>query len=261
MADNELIPDVLITAAVAGEIGPLLDQVRFPVEQSIGRRSLIRGFLNDIPLRLVVSGPGLVNTAQALTAVIESGRPALVIQTGCAGAFRTDGRAIGDIGLAVEEIDAQLGLEAADDGISPEPLPFPMVTTDGVRFANRYPLNASLVDAAVNTLNNRLPPKSRGVFKGTFLTVSTITTTDRRADRLYRRFSACMESMEGSAGAHVALHYGIPFLEVRAASNFVGRRDRKSWDLDLAFDRAARAVSTLIRDPGFIQPILKGSLP
>jgi futalosine hydrolase len=56
-----------------------------------------------------------------------------------------------------------------------------------------------------------------------------------------------MEAMEGAGAAHVAAHYGLPFLEVRAASNLVGRRDRASWDLDLAFRRATWAVMTILK--------------
>ncbi|PID74095.1 MAG: hypothetical protein CSB33_00400 [Desulfobacterales bacterium] len=55
-----------------------------------------------------------------------------------------------------------------------------------------------------------------------------------------------MESMEGAAAAAVAARFGIPFLEVRAASNLAGKRDRRKWDLPLAFERAGRAVELLI---------------
>jgi futalosine hydrolase len=80
------------------------------------------------------------------------------------------------------------------------------------------------------------------IVAGPFVTVSTITATDRGADRLYHRFHACMENMEGAAGAHVAKHYNIPFFEIRCASNLVGKRDRSAWDLPLACRRSAEAA-------------------
>ena len=41
-----------------------------------------------------------------------------------------------------------------------------------------------------------------------------------------------MESMEGAASAHVAMLYNIPILEIRAASNFTGEKDKSKWDID-----------------------------
>jgi futalosine hydrolase len=86
------------------------------------------------------------------------------------------------------------------------------------------------------------------VFKGPFITVSTITATDSRAHMLCTAFNPVMESMEGSSAAQVAMHYGIPFLEIRSASNRVGKRDRSSWDLPLAFRNNARAVIHLVNN-------------
>ncbi len=54
--------------------------------------------------------------------------------------------------------------------------------------------------------------------------------------------------MEGSAAAHLAIHYNIPFLEIRSASNMVGKRDKAAWNLALAFERAAMAVFAFVRD-------------
>jgi futalosine hydrolase len=53
--------------------------------------------------------------------------------------------------------------------------------------------------------------------------------------------------MEGAGACHVALHYGMAFLEIRAASTRAGKRDRSAWDLPLAFERCNRAVHMLIQ--------------
>ena len=55
-----------------------------------------------------------------------------------------------------------------------------------------------------------------------------------------------MESMEGSGAAHLALHYNIPFLEIRSASNMVGKRDPGAWNLALAFERGAMAAFAFV---------------
>jgi futalosine hydrolase len=113
---------------------------------------------------------------------------------------------------------------------------------------NRYPIDATLSDRAFHLLKNQLPNSGPRVIRGPFATVSTITASDERADALFSTFFPIMETMEGSAAAHVAILYGIPFLEIRSASNWVGKRDRNAWDLPLAFRNCSTAVNILIEN-------------
>jgi futalosine hydrolase len=246
-------PYVLIAAAVEGELSRLRRRMNAWAAEEIGRRPVARGRLLGLPVRLMVTGPGMANTVQALTAVIERRPPRLVLQTGCAGAFRESGLGVGDVGVATEEIDAHLGIEPERPEDPPAALPFPVMAADGVAVPGRYPLSRRWAGAAVEALRGvrgraeaPAPPAVR-VVSGPFLTVSTVTATDLGAERQYRRYGACMEAMEGAGAAHAAGHYGLPLLEVRAASNLVGRRDRASWDLDLAFRRATWAVMTILK--------------
>lgn len=82
---------------------------------------------------------------------------------------------------------------------------------------------------------------------GTVLTVNTATGTDERAAELLRRHpEAVGEAMEGYGVAVAAQLADLPFAEVRAVSNLVGRRDRDAWRLDLAFaalTAAARPIA------------------
>jgi len=41
----------------------------------------------------------------------------------------------------------------------------------------------------------------------------------------------------------------IPFTEIRAVSNIIGRRDRSTWNIPLAFGALADAMSTLLNEP------------
>jgi futalosine hydrolase len=235
-------PYVLIAGAVPEEILKIMEQLEFPTIMKIGGRSIIAGNLTGIPVQILATGPGPVNTAQAITAAIENERPGLIIQTGCAGSFRASGLDIGDIGLATQEIDVQLGIEPESPDQPPDDLPFDLAHASGLPLKNRYPLDPILVEKAFSYLNTGFAQTGIRIQKGTFVTVSTITATDQRSEMLSRSFSPSMESMEGAAGAYLSLHYDIPFLEIRSASNFVGNRNRESWNLPLAFDRAAAAV-------------------
>jgi futalosine hydrolase len=244
---------IIIAAAVDSEVSGLMDRLERPVFSHVGGRKIIAGSLEGRPVKILVTGPGVVNTVQALSAAIENSRPSLIIQTGCAGAFREAGLNIGDIGIATQEIDIHLGIEPEKGDQPLNELPFPVITKNDLEIKNRYPLNQQLVTSAFHAVKEAFEPGNIRTVKGPFVTVSTITATDNSAKNLHKRFSACMENMEGSGAAHLSIHYDIPFLEIRSASNFAGKRDRASWDLPLAFERGARAVLAFIRDVPLIE--------
>ena len=240
-------PDILILGAVYRELTGLESGLKGGFEAEIGRRRQVAGRLAGIPVRLLTTGPGPVNTVQAVTAAVEHRRPRLLIQTGCAGAFRKSGLDVGDVAVAAEEIDVHLGIEPETETAPMPPLPFPLMIRKGFEIRHRYCLDAKRQFWAASVLDKAFAGACR-VRRGPFVTVSTITATDRRAQALYDRYRPCMESMEGAGAAYLALYYDLPLVEIRAASNRVGRRNLNAWNLDLAFERCAEAVAYLVRD-------------
>lgn len=239
---------ILIAAAVPQELEHLIDRMEIVDKRTMGCRPVVECNYGGTAVLLIETGPGAVNTAQALTAVIEGNKPVLIVQTGCAGAFAQSDLSIGDIGIATEDVDVHIGLESRGGEPGLAPLPFPLLYGHPETSAGRYAFDPKRVEAARKRVSNHFGTQKIQVQKGPFITVSTITATDGRAERLYARHRACMEAMEGSAAAHVALLYRIPLLEIRAASNLVGNRDRQSWDTGLAFERAAEAVCAVVSD-------------
>jgi len=237
---------LIIIAAVREEVSKIIEQVEYTVISSVGRREIISGYLKEMPVRVLITGPGIVNTVQSLSAAVENQMPSLIIQTGCAGAFKESGLQIGDIAIAAEENDVHLGIEPENRSGKLDELPFSVIERENLKIKNRYPLDQKYVNSVFDILKPAFDKKQIQVKKGHFVTVSTITATDKRAEELFEVFGAYMESMEGSGAAHVAIHYDIPFLEIRAASNFVGKRDKNKWNLPLAFERCAEAVLMLV---------------
>ena len=240
-------PYVLILAAVDEELTGLIRKIKTPHRSNVGNRNIISGALGNVHVKLLTTGPGVINTAQTLTAMIESEQPQMIIQTGCAGSFRQSGLKIGDIGIATEEIDIHMGLESSSGSCVTDELPFALLKTPKM-IKNRYPINEKLVNQAFQILQPDKMSSNFKIKKGPFITVSTITTTNNRADALFKEFTPCMEQMEGSAAAHVAIIYNIPFIEIRSACNFVGKRDTDAWDTDLSFQNACIAVYKFIQE-------------
>lgn len=238
-------PDVLVTASVFPEVDHLIQRLKLEKQPDLGGRAFYAGKWKTVSVGVLVTGPGMVNAAQAHTAAMEGLCPGLVIHTGCAGIFPSSGGDVGDLALAENDIDIHTGIEK-DGNLIPDPLPFPLLETDSGPVTRAYPMNPDDVNRARRILEQALDTHHIRIFQGSFITASTITASDQRAQTLQKAFSPVMESMEGSAAAHVALHYGVPFLEIRAASNRVGLRDKDQWNLFLAFERCSTAVFHLI---------------
>jgi len=167
----------------------------------------------------VGSAQAAAATARALA--LDSGYGA-VLSLGIGGAF--PGMAeLGALLLARRVVAADLGADSPAGFLSVDELGFGSSTLDGGRVPG--------LDAVV----------------GTILTVNTATGTSERAAELMERHPGAVgEAMEGYGVAAAASLAELPFAEVRAVSNLVGKRDRDAWRLDLAFaalTAAARPIA------------------
>lgn len=191
----------------------------------------------------MITGIGSVNAAHALTKYLsQSSRPALVIQTGVAGAYVPANIPVGSVLLADTEIYGDVGVSTLDGWRPLEEIGIPLVAAnDGhpPRF-NYFPLDPDLVARAASAAGTLVART------GKFVTLSQVTGVRAAGDALFGRFGALCESMEGAAAAHVCALYDVPFLEVRGVSNLVEDRDRSKWRLAEAAEAAQRAVMKII---------------
>jgi len=154
-----------------------------------------------------------------------------VVSAGIAGGFA--GRAgIGDVVVARNVVFADLGA-ATDDGF---------LDLGGLGLAGGAPLTSPGADAVIAALDGLNP------LVGDVLTLATMTGTDSRASDLAAAHpDAVAEAMEGYGVAWAAVEHGVPWVEVRAISNLIGRRDRSAWNIPAAFEALASAVAALSR--------------
>jgi futalosine hydrolase len=187
---------------------------------------------------LARTGIGKALAASATTALIHSFSPALIINTGCAGAFAECGLGIGDLALATCEIFADEGIETPDGWQSLEHTGLALWEMNGRRFGNEIPLSCSLVREAC-----RIADQHGFKFKaGNFLTVSTCSGSRMRGEALTRRYGGICENMEGAAVSLVSAIHGIPCMEVRGISNMVEDRDLSRWDIPFAVSSASNFI-------------------
>lgn len=195
----------------------------------------------EVTVAAVGVGPAAAaaGTARLLALAEAEGRPYTgVISVGIGGGF--PGRApVGATVLATASVAADLGAESPTGFLSLDELGF------GTTVAPSDP-------TLLHWLRAALPWALTGVV----LTVSTVTGTAERAERLADRYpDALAEGMEGYGVACAAAGAGVPFAELRTMSNPVGPRDRAAWRIAeamAALTTAARALadaSTVARCP------------
>ncbi len=232
---------VLVICAVAAE--------RYAVVRNLGSATPIEvaglsGVAVDTAagsVQVFDGGPGPVAAALSTAALLAvGGEYDLVVSAGIAGGFR--GRAeIGDIVLADQVIAADQGV-LTDEGFS-------TLRDLGLPGEGGY---------AVGNLEHRarLASGPYRLLAGDILTLSCMTGTDARAAELAARYPrAVAEAMEGYGVIEATRRSfertgrDIPFTEIRAISNIIGRRDRSTWNIPLAFGALADAMSTLLNEP------------
>ena len=242
---------IYILFPTTGEAEPFLDLMddRIPArfaDEFVGRPGYA-GIVAGSRVTTLICGVGQASAAQSATSVIESGHASMLVMCGCAGAYAGSGLQVGDVAVATGEVYADLGVLTTDGFHALDNIGVPTnIQLDAGHYDEVFLASCSDGLKAGRTGGMRPP----GVFKGAFLTVSTVSGTRARGDELFRRHAALCENMEGAAAAQVAALYGVSFMEVRGISNMVVDRDRGSWDVQTASANCALVVECLIRRVG-----------
>lgn len=178
-------------------------------------------------VRPVITGVGLVSTTYHLQKAIAAHKPGLVIQAGIAGCF--DPRyALGGLVAVSEEVIADLGVE------------------ENGRFRDLADLGL-LAPGEDGRLPN--PHLSKFTFPwpaGPGISVSEITTRPDRIRWYTDHYAPVVESMEGAALHYVCLQERVPFLQVRALSNYIGERDKSRWQIGPALAALHEGLTLLL---------------
>lgn len=91
----------------------------------------------------------------------------------------------------------------------------------------------------INPIINQLP-KVDGI------TVNTVHGNEKSIQAIDERLNPVIESMEGAAFMYACQYEAIPYLQMRAISNYVERRDRNTWNIPLAINNlCAKMVDIL----------------
>lgn len=175
-------------------------------------------FRSRIPAcaHILVTGVGPIATTWAVTSHLSAYQYDLIIQAGVAGSFHHH-LPLGTLVWVVADTYGDLGAEDHDKYLTVFDLGL-MKHDDAIHSAGMLP---------APTAGFPLPG---GMPQVTGITVSTVTgsaaTVAHRA-----AMGHCTESMEGAAFHYACMKAGMPFIQIRALSNYVTPRDRNSWKM------------------------------
>ncbi len=238
-------PPVLVVAATEGELGALAARLSDRTVRRAGPWTVEAGRLAGRPVGLVVTGVGKVNAGAGTAAALAVTGAETVVAVGVAGALPGSGLGVGHLAVATCEFYGDEGVQTKEGFLTLDRVGLALASIGGERVYNRWPADPAVADRLLRAAGVVGP-----VRPGPFLTVSTVTGTDARAQELAERFGACCENMEGAAVAHVARLHGVAFGEVRGISNPAGRRDRASWRVDEAAAAAREAAARFLEEGG-----------
>ncbi len=227
-----------LMAAVEAEMEELIERARISEQMSRGGALFIKGKLGRREVLMVVSGPGKTNSAHATALAIEGFGVDRVINFGTGGAFSGSDLSILDIAVATSECYADEGVITERGFMDLRFINLPLLRNGKENCFNLFGVSRKLTEEILHILSS-LPVNFR---TGPFITVSTVTGTNHRADTLKRRYRPICENMEGVAVAHVCRKYRVEFAELRCISNYVGRRQKHLWKIKEAAQRIQQCM-------------------
>ena len=203
---------VIISAATVAEWMPSFLNIN----------ALYTGESQRLKLQYHQSGIGMLAASFALTKLAMEDKPDLIIQVGIAGTFDTS-QTLGSVVVINEETIGDLGVE--EDGKWKDLFDLKLEKSSYHPFEKRKLPNQWL------TKYNLL-----GLKEVIGITVNEISTNQERIQKIIKKYNPTIESMEGAAVHYVARETNIPFIQIRAISNYIGERDKSNWQMKLAID-------------------------
>ena len=186
-------------------------------------------------VNVLVTGIGSTATAHSLTRYILKENPTMVIQAGIAGSFK-ESLAPETVAIVKEEVFADLGAVENDELVD--------VFDLGLAAVNETPFtNKWLVNPGAYKWQKLGLPFVKSA------TVNRVSSDTTEVERIRNKYNPDIESMEGAALHYVCLRENIPFIQLRAISNYCGERNKKNWKMKEAIinlnDELKRIITEL----------------
>lgn len=201
---------VIISAATHGEWMPTFQKIN---PKYVGNSKKFSVGFHE-------SGIGMLASSVSLMKMFTQETPTLIIQVGIAGCFDKKIQ-LGKVFAVKDDFVGDLGV------------------TENKNWKDLFDLKLdkpndppyekkSLPNPWLNQFNLLKLPTKKAV------TVNTISTDKNKIQLYSGRYKAVLESMEGASLHYMGRDLTIPFIQIRAVSNYVGERDKSKWKIQEA---------------------------
>lgn len=207
-----------LVSATPFEIKPTLDYL----EQNAQKKAENLFVLDQLQIRILITGVGLTLTALQMGLYLAKERPDLVINAGVAGAINQDLN-LGDVVQVISEQFGDLGAEDIDGS-------FLDIHSMGLIAPNDTPFKEGVLHDTEGDKFSFLP-KVKGV------SVNKVHGHEKSIESFKKQYPVDIETMEGAAFFLACLQTSSSFLAIRSISNYVEPRNRDGWKLGLAIDQ------------------------
>jgi futalosine hydrolase len=205
---------ILIVSATYVEVEFLI--THFDAKK-MGER-LYNFYLNNNNFDILITGIGLAATSFFLTNTLSSKKYDFVLNMGICGSFKHNI----SIGSVVSVISQHYGDLGAEDG------------NQFIPFAN---IKLSKSENIFNQFSFKNPNSTIAKLPHVnSISVNKVHGKEESIKQVIEIFNPDIESMEGLAIFFVCIQKEIPFLEIRAVSNYVERRNVSNWNIPLALE-------------------------
>jgi futalosine hydrolase len=215
---------ILIVAATKFEINPLLNQLE--INSFAENSRIIKCTYQQLEIDCLITGAGMVATA-FYTGKVLNDTYDMALNMGICGAFNTN-LDIGSVVNIYEDCFAELGAE------------------DGNNFLTMEELKLEAVTKISNIQQGELNPVAELLPKVNAITVNKVHGNERSIKSTFERFHPMVESMEGAAFMFACDQEKISYLQIRAVSNLVEKRNRERWNIPLAVENLNRKIMELL---------------
>jgi futalosine hydrolase len=205
---------ILIVAATKFEINPLLNQTEITAFAENSR--VIKCTYKKVEIDCLITGVGMVATS-FYTAKVLNKTYDLAINMGICGTFNNN-LDIGSVVNVYEDEFAEMGAE------------------DGLKFLSMEDLKLEAITKIINEDSLETYPALALLPKVNGITVNKVHGNEKSIKKIIDRFHPIVESMEGAAFMFACEQEHIPYVQLRAVSNLVEKRNKDHWNIALAIE-------------------------
>lgn len=217
---------ILLVAATPFEIAPFTQHLKEnfnAVNSSLFQKGKLQ-------VEVLITGVGMTQTAYHLGRIFAINNYDLAINAGIAGAFNRDLK-LGDVVNVVSEEFGDLGIEEADGSFT-DLFDNKLLNGNGDIYSDGQILNPGAAEFG-------FLPQAKG------LTINKVHGFPASIAALQNKYKSDIESMEGAAFFLACRSAEVNFLQIRAISNYVEKRNRENWDLPLSIGNLNQVLVAL----------------